>query len=439
MKDRLIYLAKEYQLVVGDNFQLFYQGVIRSLSYDKFTIHIDCNKGKPFPRYFEFLPKEDEIGTYDFKITLTDDFNNEIESATTVLNVVKPVSPSRKVNVLCVGDSLTFNGVWPCEGYRRFSKIGGTPEGLGLTNVKMVGTCLKDCDGEQIGYEGYGSWQWRHFVTHEVISVTSCIWIKTTHDKDENDQHSVWMTGGLKWVLESIENGKLKFKRGEGNYSIAPKVEDKFTWVDGGIHHDDILIDSYEFEQSNPFFDLDLNRNDFKNYCSKNNIESIDYCYILLTWNGQYRPFNHDFSDHEKYMIEFIDLLKEQYPNVKVRLLGIQSPSITGGIASNYGAKGPYSNLFGEVSTAYFYDEFLEEFCNRDKYKSFCKYVDSKAQFDTIYNMPYIMKPVNNRCSKTEVIGTNGVHPTMDGYLQLGDVFYRILCHDMANEKEKTL
>ena len=434
MKDRLIYLAKEYQLVVGDNFQLFYQGVIRSLTYQKFTVHIDCVKGKPYPRYFEYCPKEDEVGTYEFKLTLTDDFNQTIEEGTTTLKVVKAKAPSKKVNVLCVGDSLTFNGVWPCEGYRRFSKTGGAPAGLGLENVNMIGTCKKDCDGEAIGYEGYGSWQWRHFVTHEVISPQSCIWVKTKHNKDENDQHSVWMTGGLKWVLESIEDGKLKFKRGEGNYSITPKVTDKFTHVDGGIHPEDIEIESYEFEQSNPFFDVALNRNDFINYCNNHHFDGIDYCYILLTWNGQYKPFNHDFSNHEQYMVQFIDLLKKQYPNVKVRLIGIQCPSITGGIAANYGASGVYSNLFGEVSTAYFYDEFLEEFCARDKYKDFCKYVDSKAQFDTVYNMPSVMKPVNNRSTKMEAIGTNGVHPTMDGYLQLGDVFYRILCHDMAEE-----
>jgi hypothetical protein len=33
-----------------------------------------------------------------------------------------------------------------------------------------------------------------------------------------------------------------------------------------------------------------------------------------------------------------------------------------------------------------------------------------------------------------EKVGTNGVHPTMDGYLQIGDVFYRALVADMKNE-----
>ena len=43
----------------------------------------------------------------------------------------------------------------------------------------------------------------------------------------------------------------------------------------------------------------------------------------------------------------------------QVRLIGIQSPSINGGIAANYGANGPYHDVFGEVSTAYCYNEYL--------------------------------------------------------------------------------
>ena len=175
MKDKLIFLAKEYQLVVGDDFQLFYQGVIRSLNYNRYNIHIDCDKGNPYPRYFSFNPKEADVGEYRFVMTLTDDYNETIEIGETVLKVVLPESPKREVNILCIGDSITFNGVWPSEGYRRFTQCDGEPKGLGLTNIKMIGTCKKQVGNDIVGYEGYGSWQWKHFVTNEVISSTSCV------------------------------------------------------------------------------------------------------------------------------------------------------------------------------------------------------------------------------------------------------------------------
>ena len=44
---------------------------------------------------------------------------------------------------------------------------------------------------------------------------------------------------------------------------------------------------------------------------------------------------------------------------------------------------------------------------------------------------------VNVRNKKTEKVGTNGVHPTMEGYLQIGDVFYRALVSDMKEISKK--
>ena len=135
------------------------------------------------------------------------------------------------------------------------------------------------------------------------------------------------------------------------------------------------------------------------------------------------------------FILTILDRVKEDYPNVKVRLIGIQSPSINGGIAANYGASGNYSDVFGEVATAYNYDSYLEKICEREEYKYYCKYIDMKAQFDVEYNMPCAMMKVNVRSEITELVGTNGVHPTMSGYLQIGDVFYRALVADMKNEK----
>ena len=59
-----------------------------------------------------------------------------------------------------------------------------------------------------------------------------------------------------------------------------------------------------------------------------------------------------------------------------------------------------------------------------------------KAQFDVEYNMPSEMTKVNARSTVLEKLGTNGVHPTMSGYLQIGDVFYRALVRDMNDESE---
>lgn len=432
MKDKLLYLAKNYDLVVGDKFELFYRGVIRSMNPYKYYIHVTSPKGRPYPRYYTYTPNENEVGDYPLTITLYDDYSNIIETATTTLHVVKPVAPKRKMNILCFGDSLTFNGVWPYEGYRRFTKNDGNPVGLGFTDsLNFIGTMNK----EEVGYEGYGGWQWRHFVTNEAVSTTSSVWIEVeSHQLDENDQHSTWKSNNLNWVLESIEEKRLKFKRGPGNYSCLPKVGDVFEHVDGAKHQETLNVSKYYFEKGNPFYDEELEGPNFKKYCEDNNFAGIDYVYILLTWNGQYQPFNNDFSHYEPFIVKIIEQIRSAYKDAKIRFIGIQSPSINGGIAANYGASGPYSDVFGEVSTAYHYNEYLEKLCERDEYKDFCRYIDMKAQFDVEYNMPSQDTPVNARSEIMEKVGTNGVHPTMAGYLQIGDVFYRALVRDMSEE-----
>lgn len=434
MEEKLLYLPKSYDLVVGDTFELFYRGVIRSMNPYKYYIYVNCEKGTPYPRYYTYTPKDNEVGEYELTITLYDDYHQEIEQAKSILKVVSPKKPKRKVNVLCFGDSLTFNGVWPYEGYRRFCKDDGEPKGLGFVNsLNFLGTMKK----EEIGYEGYGGWKWREFCTNEAVSTISSVWVDVEkHSLDENDQHSIWTSGNLYWVLESIEEKRLKFKRGAGNYSCNPSVGDTFKHVEGGIHKDELKVLKYEYEQGNPFFDEDIKGPNFKKYCSKHGYDGIDYVYILLSWNGQYIPYNHDFSIHEPFIRMILNRIHLDYPMAKVRLLGIQSPSINGGIAANYGASGYYSDVFGEVSTAYYYDEFLEKLTLEDEYKDYCRYIDMKSQFDVEYNMPSTLLPVNKRNKTTERIGTNGVHPTMEGYLQIGDCFFRALVADMAKEGE---
>lgn len=436
---KYLFLAKQYDLVVGDTFELFYRGVICLHNPYKYYILVRCPKGNPTPRYYTYTPKLQDVGEYELTISLIDDDHNVVDSAKTILKVHEPTPSKEKLNVLCIGDSLTFNGVWPKEGYRRFTRNDGTPVGLGFKdNLKMIGTCKQPLDEEIIGYEGYGSWTWKSFCTSDLVSTISPVWVEVDHHNlDENDQHSVWKSENLEWILESIEPKRLKFKRGQMNYSPSPKIGNIFTHQDGGIHHNEIQVKKYEFEMGNPFWNKEKNENDFLSYCQKHQFEKIDLVYILLTWNGQYIPYNTNFEHHTTYAKMLIRQIHNAYPDAHINLLGIQICSVNGGIGANYGANGPYSDEFGTITTAFNYNECLENLVNEPEFKDYCCYTDTKAQFDSEYNMPMIEKKVNVRNSMTEYIGTNAVHPTMNGYLQIGDVFYRALVKDIIERNKK--
>lgn len=429
---KYIYLAKKYNLVVGDRFELFYRGVIRLFNPYQYYILVQCDLGNPFPRYFTCTPTLKNVGLHKLKLKLIDNDNNVIEEAETILEVVEPKKPSKKINILCFGDSLTVNGVWPKEGYRRVCCEGGTPNGLNFGDMlNFMGTCQVEEGTTKIGYEGYGGWTWRSYVSNDHIGLSSSVWIYTNHDKDETDQHSVWESNGHLWILETIEKNRLKFKRGNNNISMVSNLGETLTHVSNAVHKQDIKIEKSEFEKVNPFWSNTKNDIDFKEYIIKNSFNKPDLIYILLTWNGLYIPYNKDFSHHLDPARKLLRNILKSFPNVKITLLGIQICSVNGGIASNYGASGPYSDTFGTISSAFFYNEQLEKMCMEEEFKDYVSYVDTKAQFDSEYNMPSTEINVNVRSSVKELIGTNGVHPTINGYLQIGDVFYRKLIYDI--------
>lgn len=63
-------------------------------------------------------------------------------------------------------------------------------------------------------------------------------------------------------------------------------------------------------------------------------------------------------------------------------------------------------------------------------------YSDMKCQFDSENNYPYEMVKVNNRSHVLEKIGINGLHPSLDGYKQIGDAFYRFLFEIIRRKNE---
>lgn len=444
-RNKLLFVPKEYDLVIGDEFQLFYRGLIKSLNPYKYYIYVNCVKGRPYPRYFTYTPKDGEEGEYELSISLYDDFMNLIDSAKTILRVRKIEKSKKKLNILCIGDSLTCNGVWVGVGAKRFEDtitLDGDPISYGLgDNFNFIGTCERvekyENSEKKIGYEGYGGWWWRHFVLNETVDANSAVWVEyKNHPFDENDQHSIWINNNKKWVLETIEKDKLKFKRGSGNWGITRDIVNEFKHFDGGVHQDDFTITNSWFERGNPFYFEDEKDINIKRYVEENNFGTIDFVYILLSWNGMYRPYNHDYNEHEGFMNKLIGSIRKDYPNCKVRLIGIQSTSIDGGIAASYGANGYYSDLFGDLCSCYYYNKFLSDYCEREENKSFMRYIDLKSQFDVENNMPKMEHFVNARNKTKELIGSNGVHPTLNGYNQFGDCFFRALVSDVIENNK---
>lgn len=426
-----IILPNKITCVVGDKFQLFYRGIVEAINPYDFDIRVNYSGGSAnrYQRYLQIQPLAEDIGTHELTITIQNRKEDVIATASTSIEVVaEPISPIIKKNILCIGDSLTSAGYWVREAARRFNAIGGIPEGHNLSNVEFIGTVENKSEG--VGWEGYGGWTWASYMS-EPTATNLDMWVYCTHDKDITDQHSRWFDGsGNIWTLETIEDNKLKFTRYLDHIGEMPTGVGVLVHNALATHIIDINFASTVAAGGNPFWNEVASKVDFADYCNRNGYSGIDYVVSLLTWNGlaAYRSEAVDHASHVNYAKALINKLHEAYPNAKVMIMGIQLPSLNGGMGANYGAgAGSYAEVYGNIRTVFGMNLAYQELANDPLYNSYVEFVNVSGQFDSENNMPEAEVPVNSRSIKTEKRGTNGVHPHADGYMQIGDVAYRVL------------
>ena len=429
-----VVLPDKITCVVGDTLQLFYRGLVEAVNPYNYDIRIRCRRGKAFPRYFEYTPLAEDVGEYDFAIEVYNNAKILLAKSKCKLKVVKPLnSPSTSQNVLCIGDSLTSGGFWCIEAKRRLLANDGDPVGLNKTNINFIGTkrnqnCL---------FEGYGGWTWGSYLAKPNV-LKEDIWVYCTHDKTVRDQHSIWQdVNGAKWKLETIEPNRLKLTRYEAHTNPMPTAPGVLTHVQNAVNTNNISFTQCTVADANPFWNLKTDKVDFKNYCEIHGFDKIDYVYTLLTWNGGRADMatiedNKTVVDQAK---KLIDIIHSDYPNAKIRIMGIPLPSLNGGTGANYGANGEYADMYGLVRGVFGLNLAYQEFANREGYRDFVEFVNVSGQFDSENNLPSELVKVNTRSSKTELRGTNGVHPTMEGYYQIADVAYRHLVEDLLQNQ----
>ena len=400
---RYINLASDYYITNGDTLELFYRGLLNLGDYKKYNIKIECSVGGYFEKRYIFTPTSSNVGNnYPFTLSLYDDNDKLIESATSTIHcIAKKTNPNSKINVLCVGDSLTTGGEWVTE-FRRLLTADG------LSNVNFIGTC-----GESPNkYEGYGGWTIASY--NASMSTDAYVWVNvSSHDKTSADQHSIYIaSNATKWKIETIEQNRIKMIRTSGSSAIP--TSGSLTWESGGDNHSDIVYSSTEQASGNPFWNESTNKNDFVTYANHQGVSTIDYCLILIGWNQSSWNETNTKTETEK----FINSLRTDFPNCKFILAGLQIPSLDG-CGNNYGCDWYWKD---KVNFVFNLQKWYEDIANNDENITFTQV---SGQFDSENNMPMYQRKVNKRNSNKEYFGGNGVHPADSGYLQIADVFYR--------------
>lgn len=414
-KDHILRLPKQFHLIVGDTFEMFYKGILNAINPESFDFEITFgsgNYGYGYKRKYTWTPTASDVGQHTMTIRVRDNIGDIIDEGSVVLNVVNvPKTPAANKVVLCVGDSLTGNGTWPAEFYRRLVASDGDPVGYGLTNIQFIGENTKN----GAGYVSFGGGSFSDYNTENVNG--RVYHIIGTFNKTDADQHSIYAdTAGNKWKLETITATNIKIVLSSGTAYGLP-ASGTLTHVSGGSNTASITYTSSELGGGNPFWNETTGKVDFAWYAGNKGVSQIDYCYVLFGWNRTY-------STEAEYKAEarvFLDNLLAAYPNCKISLLGIQVPS-RDGIGQNYGVSWKYYEKLQHVwNVSKWYEELVKE----EAYTGKVEYVNISGQFDTDHNMLTSTVKVNNRNTTTEERQNNGVHPADSGYLQIADAVLR--------------
>ena len=228
------------------------------------------------------------------------------EKTTLVVHEAK-AEPNDKVNILCVGDSLTAGDHWVEEAYRRLSANDGNPQGNGFNNFNFIGTCKKGA----VGFEGYGGWQWENYLNSREDALPA-VWVNSANNKSDNDQHSIWKDAtGTLWQIETVEPFRIKFNRVGGHSAPMPKTGTYLTHVENADETSDIMVSGAYYETPNPFCNKEEQTIDFKNFCNKNGFDKIDAVYFFLTWNGM-------FGKEDIVIEDFCDKLAQDGKNLLI-------------------------------------------------------------------------------------------------------------------------
>ena len=429
-----IILPEKYDLVVGDTFQLFYRGVIEAPNPYTYSIVVKCTEGKSFPRYYEYTPTAP--GQHKLTLEVVDSDFTVLGHGETMLNVVVPKKPEKPLNILCIGASTTEGGHWIYEAFRRINHEGGVPEGLNFGDaVRFVGT-NQPKKYPEVQCEAYGGWHWGSFLTNK----PGAIWAKVQNNIHPENQHSLWKDeNGAIWQLETLQVDYLKFNRYMDHDSPVP-VTPPLVHYQNAVNTNPIYFERCSSCGASPFMDPDTKELDIASYAKRNNIESIDVVYAFLTINGlaSWEARNLPRAEYIQVVIgrakQLISKIKEAFPHVQVRIMSPCGHSVNGGTGHSYGASSPLSDWYD----LFLYEHELElaqrAWAKEEGWKDFVKAINLSGQFDNEYAFPAKPRPVNIRSEATEIVGCNGVHPSLGGYQQIGDAVYRNIIADFMSE-----
>ena len=414
-----IYLPDTIHAVVGDTLQIFFRSVVGCANIDAYDISAVSSKGKSYPRYWEY--KATETGSFALTLNVRSSADKVIATKKVTIQVISSIAnPAAKVKTLCIGASATADGQWVGELNRRLTATSGdgtpaNPTGLGLSNIEFVGR--KVGTSTAVNLEATGGWK----VTTYASKGERAIRFQVT-GVDTLSVGANYKVGSNLFVIQEVNvtEGVGNIRCTLNSSYTAPSASGVMT-KSSGTGDASITYSSYTEETFSPFWNDTTNKLDFKQYADKFCGGSIDvmiwHCGVNDIFAGTPESIDSAIAAFRSILAQY----NEDFPDGKVIISSVPVGSLNGGFAANYGASSN-GNAMVFMHQAQVYAKKLQDLC--DEY-AFATYAAVLEEFDAENGYPTKETIVNNRASKTELVGTNAVHPTTEGSYLVADAVYR--------------
>lgn len=439
------FLPKKIYGVIGDTLQLFNRGVTISEEPNRMYNDWECGQGKIYKRYIEVTPAlaGGAVPSLTIKHRLIDDhYNKSVQSASALAVAARPSSHGSSINVLCIGASTTANGEWASELKRRLTdtRDSGIPAADGLNGIAFVGrqslASYDDVRPMPIKVEATGGWTWATFFTPQdavrlTVSGVTSINIGDVYTYQNGNGQTVKVAVAEVNITDTSGNIRFIYSYDTQGKGVPAAASGEITRVSG---NGDVTIaySAADEETYCPFYDEATGEPDFSHYAQQYCNGQIDVVIFNLGTINYALVGKESLANILANMKTLIDALHADFPNCKVIIAPGMGYNTHYGIEYNYNADSKLKS-WGSLFAQFRYAKAVEDFIGGNNYKDWCYLADTIAETDSEHVFPTTTKPVNTRMSETEIIGTNGAHPTLAGYKMVADSIYRCFVNVVLN------
>ena len=410
--------------VVGKELNLYYDALFKAMDdglKSPFGYYLDIRMGKNGTAYgvrrdrcwqIESVPAA-LLGTNTITIEVYNNKNELVASKEVRLNVVAN-SIRASHNILLIGDSTTNNGNLPKYTSDQFIAAG--------LAQNFVGT--RERNG--VKHEGWPGYTTGSFVHAEATNY----YIFQVPTNSVASAGDVYSDGTRTFTVadlfqESAETLALRCTLTSG--SGSPSATGTLTKVSGQSSSSaSMAYSDVDYQNGNPFWNASNNSVDFAYYRNKIGLASqLDAVVIMLGVNDCLSAIATETSIANLQTL--VTAIHADSPNCKViiQLVTNDANTISGWQA--YSASFTYSRKWRYQKYVWLLRKSIcETFTGQNVYVG-----QAALGLDRFYGYPYTTTAVNSHVSTTEILHTNCVHPSDEGYHMLADGYFMQLMNVM--------